>query len=449
MNAPDAVGVKSVTINKVSGKISVGDTVTLNAVVETSDNSEWSEPVTWTSDNTSVATVSSSGVVTAKAAGAATITAEAGGVTDTYTITVIDYHKETTSSGTTVTFAYGDTYEYTGSAITPVVMVLNKDGKLLAEGTDYSVTYKNNKSAGNALAVVKGLNNYKTDIATTNLSFTITPADIGTDKADAPAIGFVFKSGKAQTAVPVLYFNGKKLSAGKDFIISAADDDVTVKNNKQISVTGTAEGQTYSITLKGHGNYTGERTVNVVVHPSAAKMYKTSTLSVKVNPTKYVYDANGVKPTFTIKDKNKNTYTFVGVDCADPDVPFKVTISNNAKVGKGIITITPTSDNTDYYGTKTVTFTITQKGKLKDHITVKNVKVAAKADGDAWTLEDLLDADKSGTLSGTFKIDGLTFGEDFEVQYQKNTKKGTAKIIFIGINGYAGQKVTKTFKITQ
>lgn len=48
---------------------------------------------------------------------------------------------------------------YTGEAVTPKVYV-SYNGKMLNEGTDYTVTYSSNKGVGTAKAVVKGAGNY-------------------------------------------------------------------------------------------------------------------------------------------------------------------------------------------------------------------------------------------------------------------------------------------------
>ena len=66
------IAVTGVSLNKTSMSMTAGDTQTLTATITPSNATDKS--VTWSSNNTSVATVSSSGVVTAKAAGMATIT---------------------------------------------------------------------------------------------------------------------------------------------------------------------------------------------------------------------------------------------------------------------------------------------------------------------------------------------------------------------------------------
>ena len=85
----EPVPVDSITLNKTSTSISVGNSEKLTATVEPYDATN--KNVTWTSSDTSVATVAPDGTVTAVKAGTATITATAEGGTDksaTCTVTV-------------------------------------------------------------------------------------------------------------------------------------------------------------------------------------------------------------------------------------------------------------------------------------------------------------------------------------------------------------------------
>ena len=81
------VSVTDITLNKTSATLNVGGTETLTATVAPSNATN--KTVTWTSSNSSVASVSN-GVVTAKAAGTATITVKTadGNKTATCTVTV-------------------------------------------------------------------------------------------------------------------------------------------------------------------------------------------------------------------------------------------------------------------------------------------------------------------------------------------------------------------------
>ena len=89
-STPEIVPVDSITLNKTSTSISVGNSEKLTAKV--TPNNATDKSVTWTSSDNSVATVNN-GTVTAVKAGTATITATAVGGTDksaTCTVTVTD-----------------------------------------------------------------------------------------------------------------------------------------------------------------------------------------------------------------------------------------------------------------------------------------------------------------------------------------------------------------------
>ena len=78
--------VSSITLDKSTASLEVGETVTLTATVGPDDATD--KAVTWTTSDATVATVSN-GVVTAKKLGTATITAKAGDKTATCSITVV------------------------------------------------------------------------------------------------------------------------------------------------------------------------------------------------------------------------------------------------------------------------------------------------------------------------------------------------------------------------
>ena len=89
------IPVTSVTLNKTSASLKKGETLTLTATVAPSDAANKS--VTWSSGNTSVATVTTSGVVTAVGEGTAviTVTTADGGKTATCTVAVAHTHNYT------------------------------------------------------------------------------------------------------------------------------------------------------------------------------------------------------------------------------------------------------------------------------------------------------------------------------------------------------------------
>jgi len=192
----------------------VGLTGTLKATINPSNATN--QGVTWSSNNTSVATVSSSGVVTAKATGSATITVRTddGGKTATCTVTVSNATVAVTGvsvSPTSLSLTAGETYRLTptvspsnatntavswASSNTSVATVAS-DGTVTAKAagsaTVTCTTQDGNKTAScsvtvkNATVSVTGVSLDKTSLSleegkTATLAATVSPSN-ATNKA--------------------------------------------------------------------------------------------------------------------------------------------------------------------------------------------------------------------------------------------------------------------------
>lgn len=94
-NKETETAISSVSIEQVTVEMIVGETVQLNAIVLPSNAVD--KTVVWTSSNQSVATITTSGVVTAISEGTSTITAKVGGKTGTCVVTVSNRVVVTTS----------------------------------------------------------------------------------------------------------------------------------------------------------------------------------------------------------------------------------------------------------------------------------------------------------------------------------------------------------------
>ena len=137
---------------------------------------------------------------------------------------------------------------YTGKAVKPVPKV-TFGGKTLKKGTDYTLSYKNNKKAGKARMTIKGKGNFKGSKVVT---FKVTKSKVSLAKATVGKIKVqkLKKKGKAVKPKVEVTYQGIKLKAGKDYT-------VTYKNNKK---KGTAKA-----IIKGKGAYKGSKTVKFTV----------------------------------------------------------------------------------------------------------------------------------------------------------------------------------------
>ena len=156
------VAVTGISLNKTSAAINKGSSITLTATITPSDATD--KTVTWTTSNSSVATVSN-GTVTAKAVGTTTITAKtSNGKTATCTVTVTDSSSVIIPTGitlnkTSATLSKGDTIN-----IYATVLPANASDKTVtwsSSNTSVATVSKGNitaKSAGTTTITAKTSN---------------------------------------------------------------------------------------------------------------------------------------------------------------------------------------------------------------------------------------------------------------------------------------------------
>lgn len=135
---------------------------------------------------------------------------------------------------------------YTGKAITPTVTV--KDGTaLLKQDRDYILSYSNNINAGTAKVTITGIGAYQGTATTT---FKITPR----------LIRYV-----TVTAIPTQKYTGSEVKP--ELEITDNEKTLTLVENKDFTVTysNNVNAGTAKATIKGIGNYYGEKTVSYTI----------------------------------------------------------------------------------------------------------------------------------------------------------------------------------------
>ncbi len=346
---------------------------------------------------------------------------------------------------------------YTGSAIRQEIK-LYFNNVLLKEGIDYNLKYKNNvnvytyaekdyedfeaglKSSGKRIryntfnpskapqVIIKMKGNYS---GSHIVYYRIKPADISGGKVNADNMTVTF-SGRKQTPTPILIWNGRKLKYSTDFRIPEYD---ALKSDKSAF---TRPGS-YNLTIAGKKNFSGEIPVVLTISKDIKQIAITKATVKGIKAS--VWTGEQIKPVdFRVSYKKD----VMSVENGD----FMVSYGENKAVGTGSITLTGTGKDTDgdgysYIGSKTISFKIT--GIPMSKVNVSGVNKSYTYTGAEIKPEAVLTyrANKN-----TESVE-LTKKVNYAVSYQKNKDKGTATIIFKGIEsgGCTGVK-KQTFKIT-
>ena len=420
--------------------------------------------------------------------------------------TVAEKSKEFLAANFKITPEYTKT-AYDGTEKEPAVTV-KYDGGILAEDTDYEVTYENNTEVGTASIIVTGLDPY---IGTKTVTFKIT--------------GTPLKNAAALTLPKSVEYTGEPIEFDKEEIITAKGDELNPQWIDVSYLKNTDKG-TATVILTGHTGYTGtvKKTFKITAKPIAG---------VTAEAADTVYAKKGAKTEVIVTDNGKVLQE--GVD-------YTLTYKNNKKVGKDTanviikgkgnysgsapavffdidqqdisgltMTAADVTENTkpNKFASK-ITITDLDGGVLKagtdyaktyvytyeeDAIVISNKKETARYAGQEVQKTDVIPAgtairvkvtginNYSGELSAVYRIAAkkqnigsakvtipaqtytgraITLNpddikvvlnkqeltaEDFEiVSYAKNINKGTATVVLKGIGAYAGTKKA-TFKI--
>ena len=339
---------------------------------------------------------------------------------------------------------------YTGRAIKPVVKAY-EGITLLTLKKDYTVSYMYNTNAGSVpeglteavsyqklkapAAVIRFRKNYT---GTVYEYFNILQIDLSRydDETYCESVGLEIRDvnlavnsrGKEQLGKPAIYLNGRRVSTSQ-YTVSYPDRDP--ERNLQNAYKGAGDWDIL-ITAKEGKNFTGVG--HATQHMASALMSKVSITRI---PTQTYGDTNPnwnaengtVEPKLEVKF-NKTVLT-EGKD-------YTVTYLNNDRIGTATAIITGTEsygEDVSFTGTKKITFKIVGTALNSRQFTLINkTKTYTGSEIELVNGEDY-------TVAA-----GLEEGRDYEVSYLKNTNKGTATIVFKGINAYRGT-IKKTYKI--
>lgn len=259
----DVVPVASVSVAPATSNLTVGATVQLTATTnDAAGNVLTGRPVTWSSGTPGVATVSSSGLVTAVAAGSATITATSEGKSGTAAVTV---------------------------TVVPVATVsVAPPTKLLRVGTSGPLTATPKDASGNVLTgrLVTWSSN-ATSVATVSASGGVTAVGVGTATITATSEG---QSGTATITVTLVPVSSVVVSPasggvniGATLQLSAVTKD-SAGNVLSGRVVTWSSGATTLATVSSNGLVTGLTAGSVTITATSEGKSGTAALTV-IDPT--------------------------------------------------------------------------------------------------------------------------------------------------------------------
>ena len=287
------------------------------------------------------------------------------------------------------TVSVASSVSFTGSNITPSVTV-KVAGRTLTSGTDYTVSYSNNKNVGTASVYVYGKGNYS---GTLSAKFDILPAKQQIQKLETRYKGFYIdwaQKGSA-TGYDVEYSVNSNMSG-------AVSKHLTANKPDTLTISGLSGDKTYYVRVRSYTNRNGKVYYGAW---SDVKSIKTANNDI----TKATVSGISTKA-FTGKAITQNVTVKVGGTVLKNGTDYTVSYSNNKKVGKATVKITGKGK---YGGVITKTFKINPAKQQIQKLTAKS-----KAFFIDWA--------QKGSATG------------YEIQYATNSKFTSAKKVTITNN---------------
>ena len=369
--------------------------------------------LTYKSTTPSICTVDKNGNVTALKTGTGyvTVTASANGYNSVSKDVKIVVSKKSLNNGlitlSETSYVYDGTYKKPAATVT-------FGGKVLQEGKDYTISYRNNLNVGVTTVIATGMGDYT---GYTSKNFTITKrAMAGGTVSVASSVSFTGSNITPSVTVKVA---GRTLTSGTDYTVSYS-------NNKNVG--------TSNVYVYGKGNYSGSLSAKFDIVPAKQQIqvletrYKGFFVDFVQKGSATGYEVQyGTKSDFSDASTYRSTtnktdkMTVLGLGASKTyyvrvrsyTVKGGKTYYGNWSDAKSIVTAKTNFANAKVSGISSKSFT----GKaIKQKITVKY---------------------GSKTLKN---------GTDYTVKYSANTKVGTAKVTITG-KGIYGGVITKSFAI--
>ncbi len=343
----------------------------------------------------------------------------------------------------------GNEYDYRGveAVVAEELIVKSSAGKTLRENIDYTVTYKNNRKAGKASLVIKGIGNNVS--GTLNIPFTIKPIVVNPETdVYAPYYGMEYSpnGAKAQFILFRRYTNGNHTEIVDEILL---EEGVDFKGSYKYASKNKEVGSTVKFSGKGMNAFKGIFSESeYIIKPSYftdGGVYVSSAITVDI--TKGDLEGAALQKALE-KAVVLNDYFGTKLK-VNKDYVIEPTVAED---GRGAVIIRPTDATKANYAEENPLLAYYYDkakniAKLSKPSKVEFAKDFVKYyDGRnpvQLTAEDI-------KLLGSYEFE---LGKHVEIvpgSYKNNYKAGTASVTIRGIakNGYYGTKTIK-FKIKE
>ena len=343
--------------------------------------------------------------------------------------------KCTDISGADVTLA-ADEVVYTGDPVNVAVSV-KYNGQSLSENTDYELVYENNEEVGEATVRIQGIGLYMGEITRT---FTIKEENDLAKIADIRLEKTKYE------------YTGSEIKPEVTVTVDDEDEDLVEGQDYELVYEDNIEAGEATVTIKGIGKYEGEVVRTFMIEQSYIDL---SEALVTLGQTSYEYTGSEIKPELTVTLDEENL---------TEDTDYKISYSNNIRVGQASVTVTGIGD---YTGSITKNFTITEApnkntgstntgNNSTTNSTTNNTGNTTgstnTANQNATQINSIVNAgislnqvtytydgnEKKPSITVTCAGRTLISGVDYDVKYSDNVNAGTAEVLVIGKGKYQG-----------
>ena len=160
------------------------------------------------------------------------------------------------------------------------------NGETLRNGTDYTVSYKNNKKCGTASLIIKGKGNFK---GSKSFDYTVKQKELSVVAVRVADMVYVDKPNKYQSKPILTDADGNTLKAGTDYIVTGYEYDGNTLDRQD----NPPENAEITVTVEGTGAYYGTCTASYQLRTG------TNLNKAKITVADQSYTKFSVKPTET------------------------------------------------------------------------------------------------------------------------------------------------------